>query len=143
MSKLLSRKGIILILLPVFVIILQSFLRLVLKLDFNTIGITLASLGLGQLLPFCYFDHFIANKIMGISPTYKTDKNQLQITYKTKANVPVEEIDSLKNLFLIAIFLNLLLFLVTIYAGSQGYICLHIIFGLISCIISWYLLVFK
>jgi hypothetical protein len=78
MTRIFSRKGIILIIIPLFAIFLQGFLRFVLKLDFNTIGITLGALGVGQLLPFFYFDHFIANKILGIAPSYKTNVDELQ-----------------------------------------------------------------
>ena len=71
MSKIFSKKGIILIIIPLFTLFLQGFIRFILKSDFNTIGITLGSLGIGQLLPFFYFDHFVANKLLGISPEYK------------------------------------------------------------------------
>lgn len=143
MTKILSRKVIILIIIPLFAIFLQGFLRYVLKLDFNTIGITLAAVGVGQLLPFCYFDHLVANKILGISPHYKTMKGELQITYKASSNIKDKDIEAIQNLILIAIFFELALFIITIYLGLSGYILYHIILGSFTCIISWYLLIFK
>ncbi len=64
MKKIISRKGITIVIIPLFAIFLQFFLRVILDKDFNTIGITLGALGLGQILPFFYFDHFVANKIL-------------------------------------------------------------------------------
>jgi len=143
MKKLITRKGIILVIIPLFTIFLQCFLRIILDKDLNTIGITFAALGLGQLLPFLYFDHFIVNKVLNIKPHYSFDKNEFKIIYKAGQNVNSEEIDSVKNWFYIAIFINLSLFLCVIYLGLAGKIVWHIIFGSISCLISWYLLVFK
>jgi hypothetical protein len=59
--------------------------------DFNTIGITLGSLGLGQLLPFFYFDHFVANKLLGINPTYKVEDGTLVISYAAKPGIEVDQ----------------------------------------------------
>lgn len=143
MKKLTSRKGIIIIIIPLFAVFLQFFLRKVLDHDFNTIGITLAALGLGQILPFFYFDHFVANKILGISPEYNYSENKFSVVYQLKNNIPIEEIESVKNLFVIAVFVNLALFLVTLYCGLEGLIILHTIFGAICCFISWFLIVFK
>ncbi|QNA42677.1 hypothetical protein [Lacibacter sediminis] len=143
MNKLISRRGIILIIIPLFVVFLQGFLRFVLKHDFNTLGITLGALGLGQMLPFFYFDHFIANKVLAVAPSYKMNTDELQISYKVKGNVNPEEIDKVKNWFIIAMFVSLALFLITIYLGLSGEIEWHVFFGGLSCIISWILLVFK
>jgi|GEM_PF-5323180 len=143
MKKLISRRGIVLIIIPLFTIFVQCFLRFVLKKDLNTIGITFAALGLGQLLPFLYFDHFIVNKVLNIKPQYSFEGNELNITYKTGQNINSEEIDSVKNWFYVAIIFNFVLFLCIIYLGLIGKIVWHIIFGIISCLISWYLLVFK
>lgn len=140
-----SRKGVVLIVVPLFCIFLQVFLRLILKKDLNTIGITLGSLGLGQLLPFFYFDHFVANKLLGITPSYQMTNDSFTINYKIRSGVEItqEVVDRLKNLFMVATFFNLGLFLVIVYLGITQHIGLHIFFGLISCVISWYLLIFK
>ncbi|MCE7057148.1 hypothetical protein LZF95_20880 [Algoriphagus sp. AGSA1] len=142
-DKLFSKKGIIIIVIPLFAIFLQLFLRYILGKDFNTIGITLGALGLGQILPFFYFDHFVANKILGITPNYEYSNGKLCVTYDVTTNIPKEDIDKLKNLFIIAIFLNLGLFLITVYFGLTDKILLHTIFGTISCFVSWFLLIFK
>jgi len=143
MKKVISRKGIILIVIPIFAIFLQVFLRLILDKDLNTIGITFGALGLAQVLPFFYFDHFIANKVLGVSPEYDDQPDQLSIVYKLSKNIPKEDIEKIKNLFILAIFFNLGLFIVTVYLGLTERIFLHILFGALSCIVSWYLLVFK
>ena len=144
MSKLISRKGIVLIVIPLFTIFIQGFIRYIMKLDFNTIGITFGALGLGQIFPFFYFDHFIANKVLGISPTYVTDEKELKIIYKLTSNITdTGKIDDLKNLFFISIFVNLTLFTVILYLGFTGHIFWHIFFGVISCFSSWYLLIYK
>ena len=143
MSNLISRKGVILIIIPLFAVFLQFFIRTILCLDFNTIGITLGALGLGQMLPFLYFDHFIANKVLGLDPNYELKPAEFTVKYKLSSNIESNDIDKFKNLFMAAIFFNLALFLVTVYFGIKGEIILHIIFGSFSCLISWYLLVFK
>jgi hypothetical protein len=142
---LISRKGIILIVIPVFALFLQIFLRLILKKDLNTVGISLGALGLGQILPFFYFDHFVANKILGISPEFNIENDELLVKYKVKKNATISEgeIEKVKNTFVIAVFLNLTLFLCIVYFGLTGDIMLHTLLGLVSCIISWYLIVFK
>lgn len=144
-KSLISRKGIIVIVIPIFALFLQVFIRIILNKDLNTIGISLGALGLGQILPFFYFDHFVANKILGISPEFNVQNDELLIKYKIKRNTSITEgeIDKIKNLFVIAIFLNLALFLGIVYFGLTGYILLHTILGIFSCFISWYLIVFK
>ncbi|GGH09172.1 hypothetical protein [Mucilaginibacter phyllosphaerae] len=143
MKKIISKKGIILIIIPAFAIFLQFFLRIIMKKDFNTIGISLGGLSLGQLLPFFHFDHFISSKVLGINPHYKFEHGKFIISYDTSANVKPEEIESIKNIFIIAIFINLALFLIIIYLGLTNHIILHTLFGLISCVVSWYLLIYK
>lgn len=138
-----TRKGIVLLIIPLFIIFVQIFIRVILKKDINTIGITLSALGLGQILPFFYFDHFIANKILGIAPDYDFADEKMTITYKLCTNVEKSAVDSIKNDFMVAIFLNLVLFMLTVYFGLAEEITLHIIFGSICCIVSWYLLIFK
>lgn len=144
-KSLISRKGIIVIVIPVFALFLQIFLRLILKKDLNTIGISLGALGLGQILPFFYFDHFVANKILGISPEFSLQNDELLVKYRIKQSATIQdgEIEKVKNLFTIAVFLNLALFLSVVYFGLIGDILLHTVLGLISCSISWYLIVFK
>jgi hypothetical protein len=143
MNKLISRKGITIVIIPLFAVFLQFFLRVILHKDFNTIGITLGALGLGQILPFFYFDHFVANKILGITPAYEFGVGKFSVTYELSAHISREEIDGLKNLFIIAIFFNLALFLVTVYCGLTDRILLHTIFGPIICCVSWFLIIFK
>ncbi|WP_228237260.1 hypothetical protein [Allomuricauda sp. M10] len=144
MTDSILRKVIVLVLIPVFAIFVQFFLRMILGTDFNTIGITLGTLGIGQLLPFLYFDHFITNKIFGLKPTYDIKQNEVSIKYKMSVqSLDSTKIDGLKNQFLLVIFLNLALFLVIIYLGVKGEIVWHTIFGGISCLSSWYLLIFK
>lgn len=144
-KMLMTRKGITLVVIPLFALFLQVFLRLILNKDLNTIGITLGALGLGQILPFFYFDHFVANKLLGIVPKYRFINGEFQITYQIQQgnNINESQIDSLKNWFILAIFLNLCLFLVIVYFGLCGKILLHTVFGVVSCSISWYLLIFK
>jgi hypothetical protein len=145
MAKVFSRKGIILIVIPLFTLFLQGFIRFILKSDFNTIGITLGSLGLGQLLPFFYFDHFVANKLLGISPEYKFENETLQVVYRVVPGVEIKQdkINALKNWYITVIFLNLALFLIIVYLGIIEKIAFHILLGALSCFLSWYLLIFK
>jgi hypothetical protein len=144
MNQIFTKKGIVLIGLPLFTIFTQLFIRLILGKDFNTIGITLGSLGVGQLFPFIYFDHFVANKILGINPKYEMKNGKFVVNYELKSNYSNnKEIDEIKNILYFAIFLNLALFMVTVYFGITGNILLHTIFGLISCLVSWYFLIFK
>ena len=145
MSKLISKKGIVIFVIPIFALFLQVFLRLILDKDLNTIGITLGALGLGQILPFFYFDHFVANKILGIAPKFNILDNEFQVVYKMRpsSGITEKEIENLKNWFVIAVFLNLALFIIIIYLGLTGKIILHTLFGVLSCVVSWYLLIFK
>jgi len=138
------RKIIVLVVIPLFAIFIQFFLRMILETDFNTIGITLGTLGIGQLLPFLYFDHFITNKVFGIKPSYEVKSDEISIKYKmTTQSLDEKKIDKLKNQFILAIIFNLALFLIVIYLGVKGEILWHIVFGAISCLTSWYLLVYK
>lgn len=143
MKKIISRKGIVIVIIPLFAVFLQFFLRMVLHKDFNTIGITLGALGLGQILPFFYFDHFVANKILGITPEYEFAPGKFTVSYELTAHISKDEVDGLKNLFILAIFLNLALFLVTVFCGLTDRLILHTIFGAICCCVSWFLIIFK
>ena len=143
MKKILTRKGAVLIIIPSFIVFLQVMFRLTAGQDLNTIGITLGALGLGQIIPFLYFDHFIINKVLGIKPVYSYDSNELSITYKLQSNIIAEDIESSKNYLFAATFCSLGLFLVILYLGLNKIIIPHIIFGVISCSVSWYILVFK
>ncbi|MEK7254957.1 MAG: hypothetical protein AAB316_09445 [Bacteroidota bacterium] len=143
MKKLISRKGIVLILIPFFVIFLQAFIRYVLGKDFNTIGITLGALGLGQILPFVYFDHFVANKIFNISPSFAAKGDKFIITYKAGVKVGIEDIEGMKNLTYVAIFVNLMLFVMTVYFGLIQLTLLHIISGSLCCLLSWGVIFYK
>jgi hypothetical protein len=142
-KKLLSKKGVILVIIPLFVIFTQAFVRYILNKDFNTVGITFGALGLGQLIPFIYFDHFITNKVLNIAPAYDLNNKKLIITYDLVSNVDSGKIESVKNLFFAAVFVSLGLFLVTVYLGVTNQIGWHLAFGVCNCLISWYLLFFK
>ncbi len=87
MKKLLSRAGIVLVIFPLTVLLLQIMFRLAFGKDLNTIGITLGAMGLGQLFPFLYFDHFVANKVLGIRPSYEVKNSELIITYKVNPKI--------------------------------------------------------
>ena len=142
-NKLISRKGVVTIIIPLFAIFIQAFIRFILDKDFNTIGITLGALGLGQMLPFFYFDHFVANKVLSVAPTYNTSGRKLVISYDLKFTIEQGEIERMKNLFIIGIFLSLGLFFVTVYLGLTDHIGWHLLFGSMNCVISWYLLLFR
>ena len=143
MKKLLSRAGIVLVIFPLTVLLLQIMFRLAFGKDLNTIGITLGAMGLGQLFPFLYFDHFVANKVLGIRPSYEVKNSELIITYKVNPKIEASEIEEVKNIVIAVTFLSLGLFMVIVFFGLRGDIFLHTTFGIISCFISWYILVFK
>lgn len=144
-NKIFSGKGIVFIILPLFTIGLQLFIRIILDKDWNTIGITFAALGLGQIFPFLDFNHFIRSKILSIAPEYKDNNGSIEISYRLFQKKPIknDEIEKLKTQFLIALLLNLILYLLTIWLGVMDYIFFHIVLGLICCIVSWYLIIFK
>lgn len=143
MTKILTRRGIVLIVMPLFLIFLQIFIRFILHKDLNTLGITFAALGVGQLFPFLYSDHFIINKVIGTKPLYLNQENTVVIKYETFQNIDNEQIEKVKNYIFGAIFFNLGLFMCVIYLGLIGHVFMHISLGIISCIITWILLIFK
>lgn len=145
-KKILSRKRVVLIGVPLFALFIQGFVRFVLKTDFNTIGITLGSIGLGQLLPFMHFDHFVANKLLGTkAKEVKVENVEVRLLYKVESgvNLDIEKIETTKSLFTWAIITCLGLFFIIVYLGIRGYVFWHIFLGSVICIVAWYLLIFR
>jgi hypothetical protein len=138
--KWLSHKWIRVIALPLFAVFLQAILRFSANHDFNTVGITLASIGLGQLLPFIMFDHLLVNRVF--KPKTKITSNS---PGKIEFNVELSEIQGdltehvgkQGSMFLIAALISLLLFSIVILLGIKGFIITHILLGLGSCVASW------
>ncbi len=145
MKKVLTRKGIVLIVIPLSLIFLQLFVRFLIKSNISYIGITLGALGIGQLCPYLYFDHLILNKAFSLQPDYKTEPGKLILEYSVQVAESFDKtkFELLKNLYILSIFLTGALFLFTIYFGLTGSEGIHVLLGVIICIYTWYLLIFK
>lgn len=86
MKEKLTTKSIIAIAIPLTTIGIQWLLRDLAKSEFNSIGITLASIGIGQIFPFIVFENFLLSKVFSLKEEKVISNNQLILTYKVESN---------------------------------------------------------
>lgn len=130
------------ILFPISVVFIQGFIREISSIDFDTVGITIGAIGLGQIFPFIIYDTLIVGKIITIKPSYSMTKSQFVTRHSFLLKRNGDSIDKLKKLTYVIFIMNLLLFMVTVYLGITGEYWAHIIFGTIGCLISGIYLLF-
>jgi hypothetical protein len=137
MKEKLTTKSIIAIAIPLTTIGIQWLLRDLAKSEFNSIGITLASIGIGQIFPFIVFENFLLSKVFSLKEEKVISNNQLILTYKVESNDKnnLKDIRLLSYLFLL---INILLFIATVSFSLQGNFKLHLLTGFISCGLAWY-----
>ena len=56
-SKFLTIKSIVAIGIPLTAVCIQALLRYAMDIDFNSMGITLSAIGIGQIFPFIIFEN--------------------------------------------------------------------------------------
>lgn len=136
-------KALILTGIPLLIIFFKVFIRFLLGLDyFSQIGVTLASLGLGQIFPFIVFDNLILSKILSTKTDYTFSKSEFKVKYRVELAKSTERIESLKAITLIVFFTCFMLFMICVYFGSTGNEVFSSVFGSISVLIVWSYLIF-
>lgn len=138
-NKYLTTKSLIAIGIPLTVIAIQALIRISADKDFNGIGITLSSIGIGQIFPFIIFESFLLSKIFGLKEEsqYISD-GKIAMTYKIENKADLTTIKEIRLLSYGFFLLIILLFITTIVLNLKGEIGYHILTGLLSCILAWY-----
>lgn len=141
-ERLISRRMLNSIAIPLVVTITQIVLKYSFDAEINYIGISLAAVAFGQILPFIHVDHLINNKVLTYKPKHEIIEGGFKTVYNLEYLVEMDKIESLK-IYTILIALGLLgLFVGTIGLGLKGCECIHNITGAIAVLLNIYYQVF-
>ena len=139
-TKYLTVRSLISIAIPLTIVILQALVRYSADKDFDTIGITLSSIAMGQIFPYIIFESFLLGKVFGLKEESQfLADGKLSLTYQMENKDSV--VSNIKKIRLLSYFfflITLLLFIITIILNFKGEIAFHILTGFLSCIVIWY-----
>lgn len=127
---------------PLAVVIVQWFIRHISDVDFNTVGITLGAIGLGQIFPFIIYDTLIVGKVLSVRPYHSFTRSEFTTRHQFLLERDDQGIENLKKWTYLLFVVNLLLFMFTVYLGVTGELWTHITLGGVTCVISALYLLF-
>ena len=149
LKKIFSQTSIKILFIPLALVLIDNLFKHTLHLEImKNLGITLASLGLGQIIPFAFFDSLLVNKILVIEEEYSYSEDKIfTIKYPIKINKKPEEIKylvSITNVFLtIAITFWIFSLLTSVSINPEfGFSILSLILGVLNYFIAWLYLIF-
>jgi hypothetical protein len=138
-KNLFTTKSVVAIAIPLTIVAIQGLIRYSADKDFSSIGITLSSIGIGQIFPFIVFENFLLGKIFGLKEEAAfTGDGMITIVYKTENKGNLNLLKEIRLMAYIFFLVNIVLFISTIILNLKGHIWSHILTGMLSCLISWY-----
>jgi hypothetical protein len=135
---LLTTKAFAAMFVPLGIVLIQALLRYAMNEDFDSLGITLSSIGIGQIFPVIIFENFLLSKVFGIKEEIIQDGGTTSIVHKLEQKEVTSSIKDIRLYSYIVLLINLLLFMLTIILNLKGNACLHIVTGCLSCLVTWY-----
>jgi hypothetical protein len=138
MDKIISRRMLNSLLIPMTVTFIQMFFKYLLEKESGYIGISLSAIALGQIFPYISYDHLMINKVMSYKPEHTQLKTELKTTYKPSSLISIDKIEKLKILTNILFIGILVIFIVTTGLGLKGDICYHNCLGFFAVSLSTY-----
>ena len=138
-SNFLTIKSIVAIGIPLTAVCIQALLRYAMDINFNSMGITLSAIGIGQIFPFIIFENFLLSKVFGIKEEANfAGEGKISIIYTMENKGNTNNIKDIRLLSYVFFLINIILFILTIILNLKGEIYLHLLTGAISCLLTWY-----
>lgn len=144
LAKITTRKLLIVIIFPAILLLLQSYVKWEHGISISNFGTTLATLSLGQVFPFLFFEHTFLMKCFEVQKTYKSryKGSTIAISYSIKSKTE-KDINRLKNLTVLLFVTLTVLFFFTMFLGlDENFVTLHTVSGGVGVIMSTAYLLF-
>lgn len=131
------------ILMPAFILVIQSLFKLLFDVKNIGFGISLASVSLAQLFPYLFYDNLILLKVYKLQSTSSEIDGSLLTKYSFSIQKNSKQIAILKNLTLFLFIIVLTLFIVTLgLAYKKQFYDYHTFTGLFCVLLSISYLIF-
>lgn len=127
---------------PFLVLSFQLFIKWYNNIDISYVGISLAAIAMGQMLPFALYDHFMLTKVFIIKSVTKANKTAVNVDYQMIMQRDSEEIDRLRILTTLVLVCIVILFILTVTLAykEEAYLYHNLLGGLSVIISTWYIL---
>lgn len=137
MNPTIAKRTIQAIVMPLFILFLQLFFKVLFNKEITTVGISLASIGIAQIFPYMFWDNLILLKVTTLLPTSEKDSGVLKLGYNFTVTKGMDQINTLKNLTMLMFIVILTLFILTLGMGYKPeYYSYHNISGTFCALLS-------
>ncbi len=138
-----SKKIIQALMMPAFVLLMQTFFKFLFNEQVVGLGVSLASIALAQIFPYLFFDNLVLLKVFKLGAEFEDVENNLVTKYSLTVNKSKKQISVLKNLTLALFIIILTLFIITLgITYKVGYYEYHYLVGIMAVLLSISYLIF-
>jgi cell division protein FtsZ len=131
------------VLMPAFILLMQSFFKLLFDVKNIGFGISLASVSLAQLFPYLFYDNLILLKVYKLNAAFDESEGSLVTKHYFSIQKSAKQITRLKTWTLILFLIVLSLFIITLgLAYKKEFYDYHTITGFFCVLLSILYLIF-
>lgn len=130
---------------PLFVIFLQVFLKIVCGADFTTnLGITIGAIGLGQIFPYIAFENLLVSKIIHLKTNHEMTEKGFTVQYFFEQVNNIPNLDKIKAYAFSILLLSISIFMIiVVMSANEQPVIYRIGLGSLNCGISWLFILSK